>query len=504
MAAPVLHMSLTHASTLVVAARAIADTAGALGLGGIERTQLEALISEALTTVIADSFDGADAIDVDVQVHHEPGRLDVVLQQHGAPSTYVSGQLPVRLETLLNLGYADSLQFVSDGVRGSELRINRAMSAGALIDDAAFVAETEAADDQPVSEDGLVIRPITADDVIEVARLYFRVYGYTKIGSPWIYEPDVFRHKLEQRLHEAVVAVTPAGRIIGHAGLLRSTADSVTCSGGPIAVDPTYRKMGIADRMAMELLPVLLGLNLRGMYGEAVTAHPASQKTALKLGAREVGLILGRQPAELEFVGFDGPKGVRRAVMVMFTSFGTSQQAVSHVPARYRDIVERIYLEGSLPRTVASEPGRPPADLPAQSRMATDLTSATRFAQIRVEEYGADFVEALQSLLRRFEQEHFEVITVHLPLASPLTSYFGSGLGELGLSFNAIFPEQEQGDELVLGACFAEQDAESIMVASDFGAELRDFVISDRERVISASLSRARSRASVARILDAL
>ncbi len=80
----VLKMSLTHASTLGVAARAVADTVGALGLGPAERTHLEALMSEALTAVIADSFDGADVIDVDVAVNHEPGSVNIVLQQRGA------------------------------------------------------------------------------------------------------------------------------------------------------------------------------------------------------------------------------------------------------------------------------------------------------------------------------------------------------------------------------------------------------------------------------------
>jgi hypothetical protein len=500
----VLRMSLSHASTLVVAARAIADTAGEIGLRGVARTEVEALLSEALTTVIADSFDGSDVIDVDVTVSHEPGRVDILLQQRGAPSTYVSGELPVRLETLLSLGYADSMDFVSNGVHGSELRIHRAVRTGSLTDDPEFVSQTQEADESTAEIDDVVIRPITVDDVVGVARLYFRVYGYTKIGSPWIYEPDVFRHRLEQRLHEAVVAVTPSGRIVGHLGLLRSSPDSPSASGGPLAVDPAFRNRGLADRLGGDFLPVMLSLDLRGIYAEAVTAHPASQKTALKMGGHEVGLVLGRQPADLDFLGFDGPRGFRRAVMVLYTSFGTSPESTVHVPARYRDMVAQIYDRLRLPRTLDAGTGRPPADLPSTSRLSTQLTSATRFAQITVEEYGADFVEALQRLVHRFARENFEVVTVHLPLSSPLTSYFGAGLGELGLSFNAIFPEQENGDELVLGLCLTEQDPDTMAVASDFGAVLRDYVLADRERLMSTSLSRARSRASMARILDAL
>ncbi len=499
----ILRMSLAHASTLGVAARAVADTAGSLGLGPVERTQLEALMSEALTAVIVDSFEGSEAIDVDVTVSHEPGHLEIVLQQHGAPSTYVSGQLPERLETLLRLGYADSMQFVSDGVLGSELKVSRILSTGALIDDAEFIAATESAE-EPIDVDALEIRALTADDAIEVARLYFRTYGYTKIGSAWIYEPDVFRHKLESGQHLGTIAVTPSGRVIGHTGVLRPSATSPSASAGPLAVDPAYRRLGISERLTNALLVRLPPLNLRGIYAECVTAHPASQKAGLKAGGHETGLVLGKQPAELDFLGFDGPKGFRRAVMVLYTSFGNSTSEESHVPHLYSDMAQRILERINVPRKIIAETARLPEDLPAQSQFTTDLQAATKYAQIHVVGYGADFVEALQGLIVRFAREQFEVITVHLPLANPLTSYFGAGLGELGLSFNAIFPEQEGGDQLLLGTTIADQDPETIAIASEWGEELRAFVVGDRDRVVKARDSRARSRASMARVLDSL
>ena len=499
-----LRMNLTHRATLAVAARAIADTAAGLGLSGTGRTQVEALFSEALTAVIADSFDGAAAIDVDVEVGHQPGRLDVLLHQRGAPSSYVSGQLPVRLETLLSLGYADSMHFSSDGVHGSTMRISRALSAHTLIEDAEFVADTELTETTPANLAELTIRPITEADVIDVARLYFRVYGYTKIGSPWIYEPEVFCHKLTHGLHVAVVAQLPSGQIIGHAGILRSTPTSPSAAGGPVAVDPAYRGLGVSGRMGMELLNLIHDLHLRGTYGLAVTAHPASQKMFRNLGGREVGLVLARQPPELDFRGFDAPTGFRRAVMVLYTSFGQSEPTEVYVPTRYREIIERIYAHARLPRTAVSELRRPPAGLPEQSLFQTELAAETKYAQITVQEYGDDFVEALQGLLERFEREGFATMTVHLPLNNQLTCYFSAGLSELGLSFAAVFPEQEHGDELILEMTVADQDAETIAVASDFGRELRDFVIADRDSVTRTQHARARSRATMARILDNL
>ena len=504
MSEPILRLIIERAAVTGPGARAVADTAAAFGLSAAERTQLEALLSEALAAIVEDSFDGADQINIEISVGYEPGQVDIVVQQHGAPSTYVSGTLPARLETLVNLGYADSVAFASDGVHGSELRISQSLSSGGLVADAGFVSDTETREEQVLPVEDLVIRPITPDDVVEVARLYFRTYGYTKIGSPWIYEPEVFRHKLAEHLHEAVVAVTPSGRVVGHTGLLRSSSLSRTASGGPIAVEPAYRQHGLTNQMGAAFFPGVVALGLRGVFGEAVTAHPASQKAALKLGGSEVGLVLGRQPADLEFLGFDGPGGFRRAVMVFYTSFGNSEHETVHVPPRYREFVERIYEKARMPRDVVSDQARPPADLPAESRFSTQLTAETKFARIDVEAYGTDFLSALQGLIKQLERSQFDVITVHLPLSDPLTAYFGAGLGELGLSFNGLFPEQDDGDELVLGICFDLQDPDTIAVASDFGEELKAYVLHDREQIMNSLETRARSRASVARILDAL
>ena len=502
----VLQMSLTHASTLGVAARAVADSAGALGLGPVERTHLEAVMSEALTAVIADSFDGSDLIDVNVSLSHEPGKVDIVLKQHGAPSTYVSGELPVRLETLLSLGYADSMTFVSDGLKGSELRISRAINMSTLMADSEFIEN--AAKDEPadsaVAMSEIVIRPITVDDVIEVARLYFRTYGYTKIGMSWLYEPEVFRHNIETGIHEGMVAALPSGRIVGHTGLLRPTPDSFTASGGPAAVDPAFRQQSIVTLLDEAFMPRIIELGLRGIYVEGVTVHPASQAGARRVGLRETGLVLARQPADVEFLGFDGPRGFRRAMVILYRSFGEPVMETAYVPARYVEVMERIYGEVGLSRTIESDAGRSPTDLAAESRFNTELLAATKHAQIRVVEFGQDFVAALQRLIVRFESERFEAITVHLPLMNPLTAYLGAGLGELGLSFNAVFPEQELGDELVLGVNLFEQDPETIQVASEFGQELCDYVIADRDRVMHTLQARARSRASMSRILDAL
>jgi hypothetical protein len=57
---------------------------------------------------------------------------------------------------------------------------------------------------------------------------------------------------------------------------------------------------------------------------------------------------------------------------------------------------------------------------------------------------------------------------------------------------------------LLLARCVGDLDIDAIAVASEFGTELRDFVVGDYKHVAAQEDMRARTRASMARIYEAL
>ena len=160
---------------------------------------------------------------------------------------------------------------------------------------------------------------------------------------------------------------------------------------------------------------------------------------------------------------------------------------------------------GNLPREVVAEFERHPDVAGAQSRFRLNLRHETGLGFIYVEAYGEDFLESLQEQVKQLRMNRFELILVVLPLSDPATSYFGSGLQEIGLSFSGIYPEYGDGDVLVLqNLNNVEIRPEEINVASDMGAFLRDFVVEDYQRAGERVAQRERSRAHMARIYEAL
>lgn len=502
-----LHVSSRKAVALAPAL--VEGGADLMGLLPPDRARLSTLVVEVLDAILRDAFEPGDEIDVELEVLREPGDIKLVLRDKGAPLDFGSGY-PPRVADLIRLGFADDLSFVNEGRQGNRTEISKHLKYATVNDDEQFIAETEA-DPTPeptIGEDGQVvvdIRAMTVDDVVGVARLFYRCYGYTVAYAPVVYEPERLAELVASGRHLATVAVSPEGRIIGHLASEVHDPDATTGKIGLLAVDPLYRRHHLSMRIGFAHVTRLLEKGFVGQYTEAVTVHLGSQKAALRGGGHEVGMFLAAQSNDLDFKGFDSDERIRKAVVLFYGSFGNTPQRTVYVPPTYGDVVRRIYTDGRLPRTVHSEFSRSPQipDRPARFRLR--LGHETGVAWVYVEEYGSDFVESLQTQVQQLRLNRFELILVVLPMSDPATSYFGSGLQEIGLSFSGIYPEYADGDVLVLqNLNNVELRPEEINVASELGEFLRGFVLSDYQQAADRVAQRNRSRAHMARIYEAL
>lgn len=481
----------------------VGGLASALRIDPEEQVQLQALTVELVRAVLADSFQEGEPIDLVLRVGQDPGEMTLTLEYRGAPTSFRRGHLPARIEALVALGFADALEVGSAGIDGNRAVLRKALPTVSLTDDETFTAETES--DAPTEDPAtgaITVRDMTPDDVVGVARLYFRTYAYTKLLTPFVYDPDLFTDLLTSGRHLAAVATTDSGRIVGHIGLTRDTpAAHVGCT-DTLAVEPAYRQRGIVAMMTPVFTDHLVAQGVTGVYGEAVTMHTASQRVGLGNGATETGVLLGRQPPEVQLEGFEAV-GKRRALILIYRRLVPLAPASVHVPPTYGRIVREIYEHGGFDRTLSEASIRPPADAAAASAVDIEFLSKLRTARIVVTQYGDDFLSMLQELFRRLDRDGYELALLELPLSDPATAHFGSGLGELGVCFSGVMPDDD-GDMLLLMRASVDLDIDSIQVASEFGARLRDFVVADYRHVADGADVRARSRAAMARIYEAL
>lgn len=477
-----------------------------LGLAAAERRRLGAMVQVVMEVIVADSFPGAEVLDLDVSVGRRPGVMSVVVSDRGAPSKLVQGNLPPQVADLIRLGFADQVEVHGEGLAGNRTQITKSLPYRSVAGDEAFPANT----DEPVVLDDagipvLDIRPMVAADVLEVARLFHRVYGYSLVQSASVYEPERLAELVTAGEHLATVAVTPTGRIVGHIASEITDPRLRTGRIGLLAVDPAYRAHNVAAMVSYAQYERLLELGMLGQYSEAVTVHARSQKVALRSGAHEVGMMLAGQHSGMAFEGFQTAQQ-RHAAMMFYGFVGDPGHRIVHVPASHVEAVTRIYAAAGLPRTIAPRDPRPRQDLPGDSRFKVVLSHRSGVARLTVEQYGADFDTALLSQLTELRLNRYDLIMVHLPMADPGTGFFGNGLAEMGLSFCGVFPELAlDGDVLLVQSLNnVDFDREAIMVASPHGQFVRDYVLADLDRAQDRSARLVRSRAQMARFYEAL
>lgn len=505
----VLHLSARPGVPLV--AGLVAESADLLGLGPSERSRLRTFVQEVVEAIVTDSFEGDTTIDLDVSVERRPGGLAIVIDDRGAPSKLSHGEYPPRIADLIRLGFADEVSVHSEGVSGNHTVIRKDLPFPSLTDSEDFGAAVESSPAEAVELDDegrpvLDIRAMTPEDVLEVARLFYRVYGYSLVHSPIVYEPERLAEHVRAGQHLGTVAVTSSGRIIGH---VSSTIEAGRRTGriGFLAVEPSYRKLHVATMLGYAHFERLLEHGIIGQFTEAVTVHTGSQTVALRSGGHEVGMLLAAQHADMQYQGIVTKEDERHAVMLIYGSLaGPGPERTVHVPAAFTGIATDLYQRAKLPRVLPVTDPRPPRELPETSRFDVRLSHESGVARLTVERYGLDFDRALQTQLNTLRVNRYDLIWVYLPLSDPLTGFFGNGLHELGLSFSGIYPEYTaEGDVLVM-QCLnnVEFDPAEIKVASPFGEQLRDFVMADYERARDSSSRLMRSRAQMARFYEAL
>lgn len=498
-----LHLTDRGAAALV--AQFTSDAVQMLGLDRLAGSRLGTLAQEVVGCVIDDAFDPDAPLDVDVVVEREPGSLCVAIEDRGAPSSFARGDYPPTVADLVRLGFADDLVVRTEGRRGNRTEIRKNLRYSSLAEDPAFAAEAAAEAPLDPANEEITIRAMVEEDVLGVARLFFRCYGYTAYQASIVYEPDRLAEYVRAGRHVATVAVTANGRVVGHLASEVDEPGATTGRIGLLAVDPAYRSRKLSSQLGLPHVVRLLELGFVGQYTEAVTVHDRSQRAALAAGGHECGVMLAAQQPSMDFHGLGGEGDHRRAVMVVFGSFAPIPERVSYVPQAYADVARRIYDEAGLPRTIRTATPRDEQALAEQTSFTLQLKHEASVAFVGVTAYGRDFDEQLLVQLEQLRLNHFDVIQLFLPLSDPATAHFGGGLHEMGLSLTGIYPEYGDGDMLVL-QCLnnVAVDPDQIVVASDFGRWLLDVVLADRQTAADRQVMRMRSRTRMARVFEAL
>jgi len=309
-----------------------------------------------------------------------------------------------------------------------------------------------------------------------VARCTYAVYGYT-LPDDYLYFPDRLREMLDGGLLDVCIGATPDGEVVSY----------LTCEvehpGAPVGyleeglVDPRFRHHGLLEQMLRFIQRRASDRGMLGLYAEAVTVHPFSQKSNLALGFSETGVQLADEaPVVFEQMA-DATSKKRTATILNFLKTNEGPRRAVYAPPHHRAMIERLYAHGALRRDLKDDAasGSTPT---SGAQVRVDAFPAWSEASIRVTAYGADLPDLVRARLRELCLRRIDWICLDLPLSHPGARQFCAPLEALGFFFAGIIPDIADDDVLRLQYLNeVEAEVESAQIASDFGKELFAYVV---------------------------
>ncbi len=295
----------------------------------------------------------------------------------------------------------------------------------------------------------------------------------------WVYDPAEVEARIGAGTYVSCVAETPAGELLCHIGMaLAAAGDAVGHSGQAVTL-PAARGQHLFTRTKRHLMDWACERGLAGMYSEATAAHPYSQKANIELGAHETGFLLGWIPATVSNDAAGARQG-RQSAALFYTKLNDGQEREVYAPERHRGVVARTIELCELRGTLADPPAE--TELSAQTRLHVAVDRDHNLALLTVLEPGADLEQAVAAERHHlFHRENLDAVYVDLPLENPATALLADHLERLGVSYAGVFPNHRtDGDVLRMQSLHRVRvKADDVVVASDHGRYLLDYVLAD-------------------------
>ena len=469
------------------------EATGGLGLGTPEVSGLERAVETVCLNVVERGFGPGDRASFDVALLRRPGHLVVVVEDQGLPFDFMTLEAGsgAGLAGASLAGLADTVRFLNRGTRGNRVEIVKRLPFAHI---QAYMAGGQAAPVTPppsttspstAAAAPATVRVMTPDDAIAVARCTYAVYGYT-LPDDYLYFPDRMCEMLRGGLLEVYIGTTPDGEV----------ASCLTCevahAGAPVGyigeglVDPRFRHHGLLEQMLRFAQRRAKERGMLGLYAEAVTVHPYSQKSNLALGFTEVGVQLGDEaPVDFKQIAGTGSKA-RTATMLSFLKTNEGPRRVIYAPAHHRAMIERLYEHGGFRRDVKDSSAV--ATYTAGSQVSVDVSIEWSEASLRVTAYGADLPDLVRARLRELCRRRIDWIGLDLPLSHPEAGQVCASLEALGFFFAGVVPDLVGDDILRLQYLNEiEVDVASAQIASDFGKDLFAYVVRAMAQASGAS-----------------
>ena len=461
---------------------AVRELAESEGFDIHEAQRMQLVAEEACLNVIEHAFGDDPEAQYTVSVGRRPGQFVVTVEDQGMPFDW--RQVEVGSQAGMGLAliraFSDQVAFTNLGRRGKRVELVKNLPER-RIDAVPGPLPAREAPPSPEQAVSLELRQLRVDEGVALARCFYRSYGYSYAED--IYYPERLRELMDRGLQHSFVAVAPDGEIVGHVAMLKRHADARVAEIGQAITLPECRGQGIFERLKDRAIQYARGCGIYGLYSESATVHPYTQRANLKLGGRETGILLAFGPERLTFKRIENSLRNRQTTVLFYQRVLDEPERAVYAPPAHRDMIERIYRNSGLARTLEEvEPSA--AEVGVAAGVDIVLHPDFGLAFLTVAAYGIDLVDLVRVRLQQICYDRIACIYLDLPLSQAWSCKACADLETLGFSFAGVIPEMFDGDVLRLQYLNnIPIDPKETVLASDFARDLFSYVLACREHL---------------------
>ncbi len=459
------------------------------GLEDKDILRMRLALEEASLNVIEHAFDPDEDGIFDIILDRRPNKVVLQVIDKGLPVDFrqVEQGKSEGLGLRLIRGMTDEVNYLNLGRGGKCVELVKNIPYKIISDTLSEEEkkQLDSMDKTRVEKADIELRFMTPEDAAAMARCVYRSYGYS-YALDFIYYPDKIRENLESGMVKSVVSIDRgSGEIVGHLALTYPEPGAKVADSGQAVVDPRYRGHSLFKRMKNFMVEYAENSGMYGVYSEAVTAHPFTQKGNLSIGAYETGFLLSFVPDTMTFRKIQDKDAapVRQSAVLFYLRTNPEPHREVFPPRRHFDMIEKIYKRNNFNRTLHS---------PDSLRVEKEITEANmkviepmKLAYIKVMDYGKDFAAMIKHRLGVLIEKKIEVNFLDIPMSKPGSSILYEEAEKIGFFFVGIVPEiDSQGDTarfLYLNGVKVQPDKYARV--SEFVQELFDYIMKERERV---------------------
>jgi len=435
----------------------VREQAQMMGFDERELSQVQLGVEEAVTNVIKHGLESNPDESFTVVLESSPAALTIRIREKGLP--FDPARAPVYsperadkdtsgLGMFLMRAAMDTVEYHNLGREGKETVLVKHLR-NRRIDLLTRPGEPAAAEVPRVAElPGYAIRRARPEEAIEISQCAYRTYGYTY--ADYIYFPDRIVEYNASGHMVSVVAVTDDGAMMGHAALKLEDPGAKTAELGVAFVNPEFRGHGLLKQMTTLLVDHANSIGLTGLFGQAVTSHPASQKVIAGYGFVDCTLAVALSDSGRVFKAICGEAHERQTLLVSFLPL-QRQRRVVHPTARHLDMVKRLYERLAVPFDIAGAGAQYSADPGPDESVRATKDQARNSAGIRVSACTDEGFAIARDQWKSYCRERTDAVFLYVNIEDPRCPGFTARCEELGFFFAGILPSGANGrDALVL------------------------------------------------------